>query len=290
MSWLLLDAGNSALKWALVPALLAQWPDDSTADADANAPIYRGSIAIDDADLGGELARACSLSATTGSRDAPAAVFGCAVTTPARIAALESALAAAGAGKAQWLLATSDFAHDQIRVHNAYREPASLGADRWHALIGARARFPHRALLVVSAGTATTADAILPDGTFCGGVIAPGIELMRAGLARGTARLPLASGAYARHPDHTDDAIRTGILDAQLGLIDRRMRRVRETAGVQPLLVLSGGHGPALASQLLAQHGDGAVALAPDLVLRGLWHHARAITADGLARLPARNP
>jgi type III pantothenate kinase len=284
MSWLLLDAGNSALKWALLPPLLAQWPDASAPQAGGDHAYFRGSTAIDAPALPAELARALAMAATWGTGAALRASFGCFVTTPERLDAVNAAIAAAGAGAVRWLPAGAHFAHDQITVENGYREPEKLGADRWHALIGARARFPGRALVVVCAGTATTVDGILPSGAFCGGVIGPGVELMRTSLARGTARLPLAAGQYAAHPDNTDDAIRTGILDAQLGLIDRRVRRVREKAGTHPMLVLSGGHGPALASELTAQHGDGAVAVEPDLVLRGVWHHARALAAADLLR------
>jgi hypothetical protein len=63
-------------------------------------------------------------------------------------------------------------------VTNGYRRPAQLGADRWAALIGAWSilRGP---CLVVAAGTATTADVLKGDGTFAGGAILPGLELMK---------------------------------------------------------------------------------------------------------------
>jgi type III pantothenate kinase len=183
-----------------------------------------------------------------------------------------------------WLRAAERYAHEGIVLRSAYREPGQLGADRWHALIGARARFPRSALALVNAGTATTVDSVQADGMFCGGVIVPGVDLMRASLARGTARLPLAAGDYVLHPDNTDDAIRTGILDAQLGLIERRIRRLREISGTPPQVLVSGGHGAALAALLQNQGGYGAVAQEPDLVLRGLWHQGRALATDALAR------
>jgi type III pantothenate kinase len=284
VSWLLLDAGNTALKWTLVSGALAQWPEIAPMNgAEPQQGYLRGSIAIDAAGLPEAIAQACAGSPVLGDAPAPAEVFGCAVTATTRVDAIDAALQAAGAGAAQWLGASGRFAHDGIDLRNAYRDPGQLGADRWHALIGARARFPRGNLVVVCAGTATTVDGLLADGTFCGGVIGPGVELMRASLAGGTARLPLAGGQYTLHPDNTDDAIRTGILDAQLGLIDRRVRRLREAAGAQPLLVVSGGHGAALASHLANHHGSSGVALEPDLVLRGLWHRARAHIAAATA-------
>jgi type III pantothenate kinase len=106
----------------------------------------------------------------------------------------------------------------QCGVSNNYREPARLGADRWAALIGARAlvRGP---CLVVTAGTATTADILQRDGTFSGGVIIPGLDLMKTSLARNTARLPLTEGHFSAEPRSTADAIETGCLLAQAGAV-----------------------------------------------------------------------
>ncbi len=281
MSWLLLDAGNSALKWALVPSTLLQWPQIETAPA-AAALRYHGVIAADSSALEADLAQACALSAALDGTIAPSLVVGCAVTTPERIRVIDEALLAAGARGAQWLGAAATFSHDGIELRNGYREPGQLGADRWHAMIGGRARYPRTALAVISAGTATTVDGVQSDGTFVGGVIVPGIELMRASLASGTARLPLASGEYLAHPDNTDDAIRTGLLDAQIGLIERRIRRIREAAGAPPQVIIAGGNSAAVAA-LLPAGTLGTVAQEPDLVLRGLWHNARALTASRIA-------
>lgn len=282
MSWLLLDAGNSALKWALVPSAGALWPEGA-APAGAPPSHHRGAVAIDAPELAAELARACALSATVGGAALPGLVLGCAVASVEAVARIDAALLAAGAGPALWLRAGASYAHEGIVLRSAYRDPTQLGADRWHALIGARARFARGPLALVSAGTATTIDGVQADGMFCGGIIAPGVDLMRDSLARGTARLPLAAGDYVPHPDNTDDAIRTGILDAQLGLIERRIRRIREMAGAPPQVVVAGGNGAALATLLQRQGGYGAVTLEPDLVLRGLWHRGRAHVAAALA-------
>jgi type III pantothenate kinase len=284
VSWLLLDAGNSALKWALVPGTLVQWPgaDTPAATASIAATHYRGVVAADASGHGTELAQACALSAALDGTTAPSLVAGCAVTTPERVRDINAALQAAGARCVQWLGAAAAFNHDGIALRSAYRDPGQLGADRWHALIGGRARYPRTTLAIINAGTATTVDGVQADGTFCGGVIVPGLALMRASLAGGTARLPLAAGNYVAHPDNTDDAIQTGILDAQIGLIERRVRRIRETTGAQPHVIVAGGNGAALAA-LLAAASFGPVAQEPDLVLRGLWHHARYLATSAIA-------
>ncbi|MDX1594177.1 MAG: type III pantothenate kinase, partial [Gammaproteobacteria bacterium] len=79
-------------------------------------------------------------------------------------------------------------------VRNAYAEPERLGADRWAALVGARAAFPGRPLCVVDAGTAVTVDALDEQGVHAGGLIVPGLALARGTLAERTGRIGSAEG------------------------------------------------------------------------------------------------
>ena len=72
----------------------------------------------------------------------------------------------------------------QLGLRNGYREAWRLGADRWAAMLGARSLGPaRRSLLVVGAGTALTVDLIDQNGRHLGGVIVPGRRLM-AGVDR----------------------------------------------------------------------------------------------------------
>jgi type III pantothenate kinase len=123
-------------------------------------------------------------------------------------------------------------------VSNLYRNPEKLGIDRWCALIGARAMVGSAAI-VVMAGTATTIDTLDAAGAFIGGMILPGVDLMRRSLSSETAALPLAAGHYADYPRCTDDAIVTGIVEAQAGAIERAWRRLGEGDKV---CLLSGGN------------------------------------------------
>jgi type III pantothenate kinase len=175
-----------------------------------------------------------------------------------------------------WFGSQLEFAAGDLHLRNGYRNPMQLGADRWHAMLAARSAYPNRALVVVNAGTATTVDCVSADGRFVGGVIAPGVRLMFDSLARRTAQLPLAEGEHVAHPDNTDDAITTGVLECQLGLIERRVRRFAGTAG-PVLLLLDGGNAaalrPALDSQLATIRHE------QHLVLRGVLIRARAQTS-----------
>jgi type III pantothenate kinase len=115
------------------------------------------------------------------------------------------------------------------RVTNGYSHPEQLGADRWAALVAARARHGG-ASLVVLAGTATTIDQLDASGTFRGGMILPGTRLMKQALHRNTAELPMAQGEYRDSPRNTADAIETGCLVAQVAAIERAYRRLPQDA------------------------------------------------------------
>lgn len=158
-------------------------------------------------------------------------------------------------------------------VRNGYRAPERLGCDRLAALVGARALRPDQALIVAVCGTATTIDALTASGDFIGGMILPGPGLMAASLARNTAQLPavaaMTAGAGAAaasiagmqlFADNTDDAIISGCLAAQAGAIERA---VAAHGGAHCLL--SGG-----AAHVVAARLGVAVTIVENLALIGL--------------------
>ncbi len=80
----------------------------------------------------------------------------------------------------------------------------------------------HGACLVVNLGTATTVDAISAQGEFIGGLILPGVYLMRQSLLGNTAQLAVEKGELRDFPQSTEDAIQSGLLGATLGAIKRQ--------------------------------------------------------------------
>ena len=143
-----------------------------------------------------------------------------------------------------WLHADTE----RCGVRNRYEKPELLGSDRWAALIAARA-IHHGASLVVNAGTATTVDMLAEDGTFLGGAILPGVELMRFVLHEHTGRLPIQEGVHREMPRNTLDAIETGCRHAQAGAVERMYRVFRDIAPA-PLCIVAGGAGRTLVDQL----------------------------------------
>ena len=158
----------------------------------------------------------------------------------------------------EWLRATAR----QAGVTNGYERPEQLGADRWAALLAARDRHDGPCL-VVNAGTATTIDLLDGDGVFRGGLILPGLTLMRRALATGTADLPGDDGSVRAWPTNTVDAIASGAVAATAGAVERQFLLAGPVANA--LCLLAGGNAEVLRGQLSIP-----CRLEPDLVLAGL--------------------
>jgi len=153
-------------------------------------------------------------------------------------------------------------------LENAYPVPEQLGVDRWAAMIGAYA-LGYRPACIVSAGTAMTIDGVTATGRHVGGVIVPGPDLMVSSLLHNTSDLAAkaASGQSGRvlFADNTRAAIHQGAVHALGALVDRAMSTLQASFGVRPTLVMTGG-----AAQSLEPILAGSVVAVPDLVLRGL--------------------
>lgn len=179
-------------------------------------------------------------------------------------ACLEAALKHWGIAP-QWIHA-QDF---QCGVSNGYDQPEQLGADRWAALIAAR-HLHKGCCLVVTIGTALTADALSQRGEFLGGMIVPGLTLMREALAGKTAGIApyggmLAQGGFKPFPTNTADAVYSGALCALAGTVKRMAAQLAAASGTRPLCILSGG-----AAHLLLPHLNIPLRRVDNLVLEGL--------------------
>lgn len=240
---LLIDAGNTRIKWALVAddAALGQWS---------------ASGAVTHAELN-------HLPASWRHARVTRAI----VSNVAGVKVRDQLQLMLPTTDVDWFASVARLAG----VRNGYRNPAQLGCDRFAAAIGAHALEPGKALVVATCGTATTIDALAADGAFLGGMILPGLGLMASSLARNTAQLPqiAASGATpAGFADNTDDAILSGCLSAQAGAIER----ARGLLGAD-LCILSGG-----AARYIAPALSKPYRMVDNIVLVGL--HAAATSGE----------
>ncbi len=153
-------------------------------------------------------------------------------------------------------------------VVNAYPDPARLGIDRWAALIAAHTRWPGETLCVADCGTAVTFDALEGNGRHLGGLILPGLTMMQHALSAGTAG---ASPGPSPLPDQdawlgrsTDEGILLGCIGAITAILERNAARLGKQTKSEVRCLLTGGE----ASRLL-----------PYLSER--WQHSPALVLEG---------
>ena len=262
MKQLLIDAGNTRLKWVALSAgrmgrvQAADWTKSSL-ERVARRALKGGYAQI----------IVCSVAGTTMER------------------ALRRAARGSGNPPPQFIRST----RRALGVRNGYAQTWRLGADRWVAMLGARSLAPGRALCIVDVGTALTLDLLDARGQHRGGLLTPGPALMVDSLLSNTAGIRHRAGSLASAHRRTGAAARTGALVpfgrstrsgllagsvmACAGLIEHALREARTILPGRPKLLLAGG-----GARLVAQMLRVPCVRADDLVLRGLALLARPDT------------
>ena len=243
MTVLLVDVGNSRVKWAR-----------------CERGVLGAQQAADHASWTANDWRAALFAGAAVERVVAASVAG-----GASLVALDEAARAATSHGVERVTTQREAAG----VVNGYADPGLLGVDRWLAAIGAWRR-AGGACVVADIGTAATVDVVAHDGRHCGGYIVPGPRLMVASLLHGTSDLasfhasspPGAAPAFA---DNTRDAIERGCRVALAAWVGRCLRDAQVLLGAEPRLLLTGG-----AVRELRPYLDAPGEEVPDLVLRGL--------------------
>jgi type III pantothenate kinase len=267
MSLLLLDIGNSRLKWALMREPYRR-RQAFAARGVMELRLLRGTNSA--------LARL--FKAASGAGLLPK-VHACNVAGPAIERQLRTAARRAGLGSVR-------FARSEITaagVRNGYREVWRLGVDRWVALIGAHHEHPDMDLCIVGIGTAMTIDLLDASGRHVGGNIVPGPRLMIESLLARTAGIKRRAGGRAvvadvdrAAADHAGTRVRLFAHDTRAGLvagarhacaaaIEHARREAGHELGRRPRLILAGG-----ATDVIAPLLDSPYRREDDLILRGL--------------------
>lgn len=245
---LLLDLGNTRLKWVL-------------AEFGSSAWLARGAF--------GWSEPASKLVSAWSDLPPPSRIVGASVAGTERESQIEELAERLFSASPEWVRTPAE----ACGVRNAYAEPGNLGIDRFLAMVAAHAegRAP---CALVGIGTAVTLDALDREGRHLGGLIAPGPQLMQQSLRQATAQVrPAHPGQLLRLADNTADAVASGCWQAVAGLIDRFSDHMAARWGGELALILDGGDAPPLLP-LLKRSAQ----LSSDGVLRGL-----AVWADSHA-------
>lgn len=244
---LLVDAGNTRIKWA--------WVDAGVPQGRGAIPRRGGNEDID------------ALSAVWRDRPAPCRLLVASVSGAEFRASLTTWSCRVWGIEPEFVSACAE----GFGVTNAYPDPQRLGVDRWLALIAAR-RAVAGAVCVIDCGTALTIDAMTGEGEHLGGLILPGLGLMRRTLLENTADIKAAiEGASPQDmtllAKDTHGGVMGGTLYAAVAAVDRVVRDLGGVIEGDLTCLLTGGDGAAIRPLLCA---DFDFRHEPDLVLRGL--------------------
>ncbi len=177
-----------------------------------------------------------------------------------------------------------------IPIPHTLDDASTVGQDRLLDALGAYAR-SNQACVVIDAGTAVTVDFVDGEGTFHGGVIAPGLRMMLGALHEHTAALPLVEPARELMPPatveegqpasnpfgkNTAQAMVRGAANSIRGLVHHTIEQYATFYGAYPRVVATGGDAP-----LLFENDPLVEAIVPDLALIGMLEAAKRL--DSLA-------
>lgn len=120
--------------------------------------------------------------------------------------------------------------------------PKEIGADR---VVDAVAGYELYGgpVIVIDFGTATTYDLITADGSFTAGITSPGLQICANALWNETARLPEIE---IKKPDSilakdTISSMQAGLVYGCIGQTEYIVKRIREEAGLNELMVVATG-------------------------------------------------
>ena len=153
-----------------------------------------------------------------------------------------------------------------LKIH--YRNPLEVGPDRIANAIGAMHLYPHRNLIIIDFGTATTFDIVRAPRDHLGGIVLAGLRIAMEALEKNTARLPTVEivSASTLVGRSTVESIQSGLYFGSRAVVTGLTREIHEQAfSGEPALVIGTG-----GLSRLFEHDKVFDVLLPDLVLIGL--------------------
>lgn len=239
---LLIDIGNSRIKWALT----------SEDDWQAGEPLVRGDHAFKD------LVRP-----VWKELEPPQRVIVACVAGDDYVKSVKTWI------KRRWKI-NAEFMQAEALccgVANAYQDPERLGVDRWACLIAAHALYDVP-VCIVDCGTAITIDALASDGKHLGGLIVPGIDLMVSSLSSEMPGIELDKNNQqdvSLLGRDTESAVQGGTLYTAVALLDRVYNDIAHELGQSTVRIITGGDATRILPLLSTRPEH-----EPDLVLKGL--------------------
>ncbi len=150
-----------------------------------------------------------------------------------------------------------------------YDNPREVGADRIVNAVAALHKYSHLGLpmIILDFGTANTFCALLPNGDYLGGAIAPGIGISADALAQRCAKLPRVEILCPRTAicRNTVASMQAGMMYGAVGQMEGIINMMKKELGGKAYVIATGGF-----SGMMAANSSIIDAVEPNLTLEGL--------------------
>ena len=246
MAKLLVDVGNTSVKWGLmdssVPLVMSQQRYPQKIDATFFTELWEN--------LGENKLK-------------PNKVIVSCVASTEVWEALQGAVQSLWSIKADRVMAEAS----AYGLKNAYSQPADLGSDRWCALIGAYHAL-NSGVVVIDCGSAITIDIANESGEHLGGYILPGMSMMKQSLGSETAQVRATSSSNQNDElapgKSTSECVSAAVNLVVVSFIEAVVQKqLIRLPGLS--CVLTGGD-----ANKIAEHLQLKCVKMPDIILRGL--------------------
>ena len=152
----------------------------------------------------------------------------------------------------------------QLGVVNSYKEVRQMGVDRWVAMLAAYQRY-QSAICVIDCGTAVTLDIVDESGKHLGGLIMPGLNMMRQSLFQGANGIRCQDGNEPLLANNTSDAVSGGCFHLLVSGLNSLYVQYKKQTKNKMVCVVTGGDG-----EKISKNMDGDCQFEADLILYGL--------------------
>ena len=167
--------------------------------------------------------------------------------------------------------------YTNIPLKNKYNPPSGVGSDRLVTSYAVLKRFDADAV-IIDMGSAITFEVVTRDGEYLGGLIFPGIQLLRKSLNDHTAFLPLVEVKAGRYPavaSTTEEAVAGGIFKGVNALIDRIVEDIQISFKMALTVCVTGGD-----AEIFRDSFPPEWEIVPDIIIDGLTLLEKELSFD----------
>ena len=151
----------------------------------------------------------------------------------------------------------------------AYDDPSSLGSDRFCAMLGSMNQFSKKPLLVIDIGSAMTFDVIDGNGLHQGGLIMPGLGVLRKSFSK--FETSDVSTSFDDLASNTTDAWKNGTQAMLISSINNQIEKFKEIYS-DGIVTFCGGFADEIKNEL-----PNSVQIFDNLVLDGLECYSQTV-------------